>query len=129
MTPTPDQFRDDFPEFADTTTYPDTQVTLWLTVGSNLVNACRWRELTTLGIELVAAHHLVLGRRDQQAALVGGVPGQMTGPLSSKAVDKVSAGYDTGAATIDDAGFWNLTTYGVRYATLARMMGAGGIQL
>lgn len=126
---TPAQFRADFPEFADTTAYPDSQVTLWLTVGSKLVNECRWGELTDLGIELVAAHHLVLGRRDQQAALVGGVPGQMTGPLSSKSVDKVSAGYDTGAATIDDAGFWNLTSYGVRYATLARMMGAGGIQL
>ncbi|WP_423196786.1 Bacteriophage protein [Cupriavidus sp. H19C3] len=126
---TPDQFREDFPEFDDTEAYPEAQVALWLMVGEKLVNPCRWGDLTDLGIKLVAAHHLVLAQRDQQAAAIGGVPGQMTGPLSSKAVDKVSAGYDTGAATIDGAGFWNLTTYGVRYATLAQMMGAGGMQL
>ncbi len=126
---TPSQFRQDFPEFTDTAKYPDATVEFWLTVSASLVNACRWGVLTDQGIELCTAHHLVLGARDEQAANVGGIPGQMTGPLSSKAVDKVSASYDTGAATIDDGGFWNLTTYGVRYLTLAKMMGAGGIQL
>lgn len=126
---TADQFREDFPEFADKAKYPDPTVEFWLTVSASLVNPCRWGVLTDQGIELCTAHHLVLGARDEQAASVGGIPGQMTGPLSSKAVDKVSASYDTGAATIDDGGFWNLTTYGVRYLTLARMMGAGGIQL
>ncbi len=123
------KFRRDFPEFADTARYPDSTVSFWLTVSESLVNPCRWGVLTDQGIELCTAHHLVLAARDQQAAAVGGIPGQMTGPLSSKAVDKVSASYDTGAGTIDDGGFWNLTTYGVRYLTLARMMGAGGIQL
>lgn len=123
------QFREDFPEFSDTTKYPDSVVQFWLTVSVSLVNPCRWGVLTDQGIELCTAHHLVLAARDEQAAAVGGIPGQMTGPLSSKAVDKVSASYDTGAATIDDGGFWNLTTYGVRYLTLARMMGAGGFQL
>lgn len=126
---TPDKFREDFPEFSDKTKYPDTTVDFWLTVSVSLVNPCRWGVLTDQGIELCTAHHLVLGERDEQAASVGGIPGQMTGPLSSKSVDKVSASYDTGAATIDDGGFWNLTTYGVRYLTLAKMMGAGGIQL
>lgn len=126
---TPSQFRQDFPEFADTTKYPDSSVNFWLTVSVQLVSAARWGALTDQGIELCTAHHLVLGARGGQAAAVGGVPGQMTGPLSSKAVDKVSASYDTGAATIDDGGFWNLTSYGVRYLTLARTMGAGGFQL
>lgn len=85
--------------------------------------------MTDQGIELCTAHHLVLAARDEATAAIGGTPGQVTGPQSSKAVDKVSASYDTGAATIDDAGMWNLTTYGVRYLTLARLMGAGGMQL
>lgn len=123
-----DQFRADFPEFNDPTKYPDTQVDLWLTVAVQLVNAERWGPLTDLALELVAAHHLVIGARDQQAAAVGGVPGQMTGPQSSKSVDKVSASYDTGAATIDGAGFWNLTSYGVRFATLSKSIGAGPLQ-
>ena len=86
-------------------------------------------ELTNIGIELVTAHHLVIALRDQTAAAVGGVPGVMTGPTSAKAVDKVSTSYDTSAATLDNGGFWNLTSYGARYLSLARMMGAGGLQV
>ena len=126
---TPEQFRSDFPEFADTTKYSDASIAFQLTIATSLVNPCRWGVLTDQGIELCAAHFLVLARRDEATAEVGGIPGQVTGPLSSKAVDKVGASYDTGAATIDDAGMWNLTTYGVRFLTLARMMGAGGMQL
>jgi hypothetical protein len=129
MTVTPAQLRTDFPEFSDTTQYPDPMIQTWLTVACSLVNGSRWMELTTLGIELVTAHHLVLGARDQMAAAVGGVPGQMTGPTSAKAVDKVSTSYDTQAAAVDGGGFWNLTSYGARYLTLARMFGAGGLQI
>lgn len=123
------QFRQSFPEFNDTTTYPDSLVQFWMTVAVSLVNADRWRELTDLGVALVTAHHLGLALKDQKTAAVGGVPGQVTGPQSSKAVDKVSASYDTAAVAIKDGGFWNATMYGVRYLSLAQMMGSGGIQL
>lgn len=126
---TPTQFRSDFPEFDDATRYSDTMIQMWMTVGASLVNADRWMELTNIGIELVTAHHLVLSFRDQTAAAVGGIPGVMNGPTASKSVDKVSTSYDTGAATIDGAGFWNLTSYGVRYISLAKMFGAGGLQI
>lgn len=129
MTLTTAQFRQDFPEFADASIYTDSQVMLWLGVSLLLVNECRWGDLYNLGIELVTAHHLAIAMRDQTAAAVGGVPGTMTGPLASKSVDKVSASYDTSAATLDNAGFWALTSYGMRFLTLARMMGAGGLQL
>ncbi|KKL38613.1 hypothetical protein WR30_11175 [Burkholderia contaminans FFH2055] len=123
------QFRQSFPEFNDTTTYPDSLVQFWMTVAVSLVNAERWGELTDLGVALVTAHHLALALKDQKTAAVGGVPGQVTGPQSSKAVDKVSASYDTAAVAIKDGGFWNATMYGVRYLSLAQMMGSGGIQL
>lgn len=123
------QFRQSFPEFNDTTTYPDSLVQFWMTVAVSLVNAERWGELTDLGIALVTAHHLALALKDQKTAAVGGVPGQVTGPQSSKAVDKVSASYNTDAVAIKDGGFWNATMYGVRYLSLALMMGSGGIQL
>ncbi|KVH04117.1 hypothetical protein WS84_17380 [Burkholderia anthina] len=123
------QFRQSFPEFNDTTTYPDPLVQFWMTVAVSLVNAERWGELTDLGVALVTAHHLALALKDQKTAAVGGVPGQVTGPQSSKAVDKVSASYDTAAVAIKDGGFWNATMYGVRYLSLAQMMGSGGIQL
>lgn len=123
------QFRQDFPEFSDTTRYTDAVVDFWLIVAVSLVNECRWGVLTDQGIELVTAHHLALAARDGATGEIGGIPGQMTGPLASKSVDKVSSSYDTGAATIEDGGFWNLTSYGVRYLTLAKLMGMGGIQL
>lgn len=122
-------FRQDFPEFSDPSIYADPQITFWLGVAENLVNRVRWGELAVQGVELITAHHLVLGRRDELASSVGGVPGLMTGPQSSKSVDKVSASYDTSAATVDGAGMWNLTTYGVRYMSLARLFGAGGLQV
>ncbi|PRG62243.1 DUF4054 domain-containing protein [Burkholderia multivorans] len=123
------QFRQSFPEFNDTTTYPDSLIQFWMAVAVSLVNPDRWGELTDLGIALVTAHHLALAVKDQKMAAVGGVPGQVTGPQSSKAVDKVSASYDTAAVAIKDGGFWNATMYGVRYLSLAMMMGAGGMQL
>ncbi|WP_322073336.1 DUF4054 domain-containing protein [Burkholderia cepacia] len=123
------QFRQSFPEFNDTTTYPDSLVQFWMTVAVSLVNADRWGELTDLGVALVTAHHLALALKDQKTAAVGGVPGQVTGPQSSKAVDKVSASYNTEAVAVKDGGFWNATMYGVRYLSMALMMGSGGIQL
>lgn len=122
-------FRQDFPEFADTTTYPDGSVNFYLGLGVKLLPECRWQDTLDYGLELFTAHHLALYMRDQQAAAAGGMPGVMTGPQSSKSVDKVSVSYDTALATLEDGGFWNLTTYGVRFLQLARMMGAGGFQL
>jgi len=129
MTVTAAQLRSDFPEFANTTTYPDSLVTMWLTVANSLVNPDRWVELTNLGIELVTCHHLAISAKDQLASAVGGAPGEVKGPTASKAVDKVSVSYDTGAVTLTDAGFWNMTSYGTRFLGLARMFGAGGMQI
>lgn len=123
------QFRQSFPEFADATQFPDAVVQIWLTVAVSLVNPLRWCELTDIGVGLVTAHHVALATRDTNTAAVGGVPGQVVAPQASKSVDKVSASYDTSAVTLDSAGFWNSTMYGIRYLTLARMMGAGGIQI
>lgn len=123
------QFRQTFPEFGDDTRYPDAVVQIWLTVAKSLVNPLRWCELTDIGVGFVTAHHLALAVRNQKTAAVGGVPGAVAAPQSSKSVDKVSASYDTSAVTLDSAGFWNSTSYGIEYLTLARMMGAGGLQV
>ncbi|MGI4812808.1 MAG: DUF4054 domain-containing protein [Janthinobacterium lividum] len=126
---TPAQFRTDFPEFSDSATYSDASIQMWLTVAASLVNARRWMELTNLGVELVTAHHLAIGSKDFRAATIGGLPGQVSGPMSAKSVDKVSASYDTAAVTEEGAGFWNMSAYGIRYLGLAKMLGAGGLQV
>jgi hypothetical protein len=126
---TPAQFRAVLPEFADSTRYPEAQLTFWLGVSESFVNARRWGALADLGIALCTAHHLVIAARDQADAARSGAPGHVKGPMASFSVDTVSTGYDTGAVTLAEAGFWNSTAYGVRYLTLARSMGAGGVQL
>lgn len=122
-------FRADFPEFADTTRYTDSQLTFWSTLSESLLNQSRWGTLWPYAVQLYTAHQLAIAARNQQSASAGGIPGQVTGPQTSKSVDKVSVSYDTGAATDPDASFWNLTTYGVQLWRLIRMFGAGGVQL
>ncbi|WP_371355587.1 DUF4054 domain-containing protein [Pseudomonas chlororaphis] len=123
------QFRQDFPEFTDTTIYKDSAINLWLALGEKTLAPDRWCDYLDLGLELFIAHNLSLAAGRELAAAVGGTPGQVKGPLTSKSVDKVSAGYDTGAVALQDGGFYNLTTYGIQFLQLARMVGTGGIQL
>lgn len=127
--PTPADFRAAFPEFTDSTVYTDPQVLFWFSVADKLLNAERWYDLIDQGKFLFTAHHLVIALRDQKSAAAGGVAGGIQGAVSSKSVDKVSVAYDNSRAQYDDAGFWNLTTYGLQYWNLVKMVGAGGIQL
>lgn len=129
MTVTPASFRATFPEFASTTDYPDAQVSFYLGLAAQQLDPVRWDTSLDYGAQLFTAHYLAIGYRDQQAAAVGGAPGVPTGPQASKAVDKVSASYNTQAITYADGGFWNATTYGLRFWQLARLIGAGAVQL
>jgi len=122
-------FRQNFPEFADSARFTDTQAQFFLTIGETMLNADRWGALLDYGLGLFVAHHLAIASRDVAAADMGGVPGAVTGPTSSKSVDKVSVSYDTGAVSLNDAGFWNMSSYGIRFWNTVRMVGAGGIQL
>lgn len=124
-----DQFRNDFPEFADTTKYPDAVVSLWLSVGVLSLPVDRWDTLYNIGLELFTAHHLVIASKNTGAAGAGGALGSVQGPVASKSVDKVSVSYDAGAVSLTDGGFWNMTAYGIQFLQMARMIGAGGIQL
>jgi hypothetical protein len=123
------KFRTDFPEFSDSTAYPDSQVTFWIGIATRLINADRWGDLTDFGIELLVAHNLVLWKQASKAAAGGGVPGLASGVTASKAVADVSVGYDTSVASVEDGGNYNLTTYGTRYLEFVSLFGAGGIQL
>jgi hypothetical protein len=122
-------FRQAFPEFVDPNTYPPSTVDFWAGLADKLLNSDRWDDLYTYGQQLFVAHHLAIGERDRRASELGGVPGEVKGPLTSKTVDKVSASYDAGKSTIENAGFWNTTSYGVRFYQLVRICGAGCIQL
>lgn len=128
MPVTPCSFRTHFPEFTDATAYPDGRINFWLSVGDRLLQTKRWQDMKDHGLALFTAHHLVLQARDVRAAAVGGIPGDKTGVVASKAVDKVNISYDN-ASTVDPRdGHWGLTSYGLQFRRLSNIAGMGGLQ-
>lgn len=124
-----EEFRKLYPEFSDEQTFPEAAVQSWLDLADKTLPAERWRDWREQGQALFTAHFLVLAARDQKAALSGGGIGMANGMMSSKSVDKVSVSYDSGAISMADGGHWNMTSYGIRFLTTARMVGTGPIQL
>lgn len=133
---TPTLFRHVYRQFANPDTAPDDAINYWITLAGNYLNGSqtsfgqRFDPVSLdYGIGLFVAHHLTLDQRDIATAAAGGVPGEIKGPPTAKAVDKVSASYDSKAVTFADEAFWNQTRYGVQLMDLVRRFGAGAIQL
>jgi len=122
-------FRQAFPAFANATTYPEPQVQFWADLAAKLQNSERWGDLFDTGVQLFVAHQLVLEYQSNKAGPLGQKPGQIEGAVNSASVDKVSYGRDASSVMELDAGHWNLTTYGLRYIRLLKMLGAGPVQV
>jgi len=125
--PVPSTFRADFPEFANTTTYPDSLINFWLGIGVLRLTA-RWGTLLNQGLELFTAHFISISAMNQLSVAAGGIPGMQRGVVSSEQAE-ISVSYDTAAATLKDVGHWNLTTYGTQFQELANLVGMGPIQV
>jgi hypothetical protein len=80
-----------------------------------------------IAMELFIAHNMVLEARAMSEALLGNVPGVTTGPISAKAVDKVSVNYATADALDPANGHWNLSIYGTRFIQLVNLFGMGPV--
>lgn len=133
---TPTLFRSIFREFAEPDTSPDDAINFYIGLATKFLNGStssvgqRWDDTSLdYGIGLFVAHHIALSQRAVATAQAGGVPGEVKGPATAKAVDKVSQSFDSKAVTWENEAFWNQTQYGVRLVDLARMFGAGGVQL
>lgn len=127
---TPDKFRSILTAFRDPQAYPNGEIELWLDLADKVLLASRWADYHELGTALWVAHNLVLAKRDEKVADGGGIPGAPTGGIvSSKSVGSVSVSYDTQNGLEQGAGQWNLTSFGVRFYQLMRLVGMGGSQL
>ncbi len=122
-------FRAAFPEFSSTSKYPDAQITFWATLAEKQVVDAIWTDSKTTGVQLYVAHEITLAAQNAQAASFGGAPGQQGGIANTKTVGSATVGYDSNTNTEKDAGYWNLTNYGKQFIRLARMFGAGCVQL
>ena len=120
--PTVSDFRRDFPQFADTTKYPDAVIEFRL-------NLAAMGNMFPYLAELFVAHYMVLNAADTAAGALGGAGGATSGVVASKSVDKVSVSYDNSTTLNADAGFWNFSRYGAEFWQLLMLFGYGGIQL
>lgn len=123
------QFRLDFPEFSDTSRFPDPSLTFWSGMGERLISADRFGDLYTQAVELFTAHNITLAAQNAAASAAGGLPGGAGGPISSKAVGSVNVSYDNASVMLPNAGHWNQTVYGRQYIQLVRLIGQGAYQL
>lgn len=122
-------FRAAFPEFADTTAYPDQQINFWGDFAQAQVREAVWKTQWLMGVYLYTAHELVLAQQSKKTAAAGGVPGQSGGIANTKTVGSATVGYDTVSGSEKDAGYWNLTNYGKQFYRLVRIFGCVAIQL
>jgi hypothetical protein len=122
-------FRTAFPEFSDTVKYPDAMINFWAGLAEKLVLPSVWSTCYTQGVNLYVAHELVLASQNEKAGSTGGAPGSYGGVANNKTVGSVTVGYDSTSTSEKDAGYWNLTNYGRQFIRLARIFGAGAIQL
>lgn len=129
MTVTPAQFRQDYSEFANTASYPDSMVTYWLNLAYVLLNPTRFCDTLDVAAELFTAHNCVLEFQAARSSARGASPGLNRGAVSGESVGPASQSYDTGGSSEEGYGNLNLTTYGTRLAALIRMYGAGPVQI
>ena len=120
-------FRAVFPELGDAAKYPDAQVQYYLDFAVQSLRPEAWRNLLERGTGLFVAHYLAMSAISR----AGTVPGRgQLGIVASKSVGPASISYDNSAISAQaDAGHWALTSYGLMYWELMRMVGTGGWQL
>ena len=112
---------------------PDGIIQGYIDAATAAVREARWHSLWREGMRLYIAHFVTLyletpdavASRQQLANA-----GKITGNKTSKSVGQVSTSYDNGSQATGDLNGWGafkLTTYGVQFATLARMVGKGAM--
>lgn len=96
------------------------------------VKEARWHSLWKEGMRLYIAHFVTLylntpGEGASRGDLLKA--GQSQGMVTSKTVGPVSVGLDVSQVNSDLTGWaaWKQTTYGTQFATLAKMLGKGGM--
>lgn len=115
----PNEFRSRFPTFRPDQ-FPDSAVMLRLKLAAKFFEGWKDDEVREHAMCLYTAHYLTANKSVGSSGL---------GIVSGKSVDGASVSYDTGTASEQGAGFWNLTSYGRELYQLMRIFGAGAVQL
>jgi Protein of unknown function (DUF4054) len=97
--------------------------------GPTLVGGVAGRSYIDYGTELFVAHNLVLSRQAQKSAVRNAPPGVTRGPIASEGVGGASVSYSNQLGLDPDDGHWNLTSYGVRFVEMLKLVGALPVQV
>lgn len=125
-----DDFLEMYPQFANVNAVV---IDTYLTAAHASILESRWHSKWKLAIGLYVAHFVTLWA---MTAAEGALPldqiakkGESSGTISSKAVDGVSVSYGQTSADSDLAGWGSFkdTLYGQQLATLAKLIGKGGM--
>lgn len=112
---------------------PSAVLTHFVNLANSVVKKARWHDMWEEGMRLFISHFLTLylmSTAPDDTDAVGIVnAGGASGVATSKSVGQVSVSYDVNLANGDLSGWgsWKLTTYGSQYATMARLLGKGGM--
>lgn len=125
-------FQDDFPQF--TGFLPPSILEQFILMATNSVLEARWHEMWRYGMGLFIAHFATLylqtlGGSENPSANQVISAAQAKGLQTSKSVGDVSVSYDFASIGSDLDGWaaWKLTQFGLQYATLAKLLGMGGM--
>src|SRR5271165_4251875 len=112
MAVTVESFQADFTEFSNASA---SVIQTWINIAAQFIDQSVYSTSADFVTELFVAHNVCL------TPGAGGpivVPPGSVGPLASKGVGGASASYATGEGVVRNAGNFNLTTYGTRYAEM-----------
>lgn len=115
------------PEFTSAASYPLALVNAWIPAAVAQINQSRFGSQYNLAVCLYIAHQVTLSAREIQTTAPGtALAGEAYGPIASKSIDKLSISYGT-MGTVDGAGAYNQTSYGIRLFELIRSYASGPI--
>lgn len=135
---TAEDFKNIYPQFFDAEglpLVPENVMEMYIQFAHSCVLAARYRDAWRICMALFIAHFLTLymqsmagGEQGADAQMVMAA-GQTRGLVASKSVDGVSLSFDFSTALQDLNGWaaWKLTTYGVQFATQAKILTMGGM--
>ena len=112
---------------------PDAILQQYIDMATGTIREARWHSMWKEGMRLYIAHFatLYLGVPKEGASASNIVEsGKAMGAITSKTVGPISVGYSAGQEAASDLTGWGafkLTTYGSQFATLARIVGKGGM--
>lgn len=112
---------------------PDAILQQYIDMANGTIREARWHSMWREGMRLYIAHfatlYLSIPASGASAANIV-ESGKAMGAITSKTVGPISVGYSAGQEATSDLTGWGafkLTTYGSQFATLARLVGKGGM--